>query len=354
MKALVKAEAAPGLEVRELPQPTIGPRDVLVKVRACSICGTDLHIYRWDQAGSGRLRPPMVIGHEFCGYAVQCGPEVTSIKEGDFVSADSHLPDWSCRVCRNGLPHICANLQILGIDRPGAFAEYVCLPETSLWVNDPELDPAMASIQDPMGNAVHATLIEPVAGRSVVIFGDGPTGLGAVAVARAAGADTIVQVGLSDYLLDIGRRLGATASVHAGRQDAVEEVARLCADGADVALEMSGSAVAVRQGLECLRPGGRFSAFGLTNGPVEVDLTNQVVFKGARILGITGRIMWDTWYQMAGLLRSGGLDFGPIVTHRLPFDQWQHAFDLLLAPDRQAAKIVLFLDEDDEMLRSLS
>ncbi|NPV06798.1 MAG: alcohol dehydrogenase catalytic domain-containing protein [Anaerolineae bacterium] len=351
MKALVKAEPGPGLAMQEVAQPQVGSHDVLVKVRACSICGTDLHLYQWDRAGSDRLRPPMIIGHEFCGYAVRCGPGVTSIREGDFVSADSHLPDWSCSVCRNGLPHLCANLHILGVDRPGAFAEYVSLPETSLWVNDPGLDPALASIQDPMGNAVHATLVEPVAGRSVVIFGDGPTGLGAVAVARAAGAAVIVHVGLSDFLLDIGRRLGATESIHAKRQDPVAEVRRLCGgEGADVVLEMSGSPAAVRQGLECLRPGGRFSAFGLTNGPVELDLTNQVIFKGARILGITGRVMWETWYQMAGLLRSGRLDFGPIVTHRLPFEQWQHAFDLLLAPDRRAAKIVLFMDEDDQAI----
>ena len=347
MRALVKARPEPGLEMQDVPIPEIGPRDVLVKVRACSICGTDLHLYKWDQAGSERLRPPLIIGHEFCGYAVRVGSEVAGIREGDFVSADSHLPDWTCRVCRLGLPHLCSHVQILGVDRPGAFAEYVALPETSLWVNDPGLDPALASIQDPMGNAVYATLAEPVAGRSVVVFGDGPTGLGAVAVARAAGASVVVLVGLSDYLLDIGRQLGAAVTVHAARQDPVAEVRQLCPDGADVVLEMSGAAAAVRQGLECLRYGGRFSAFGLANGPVPVDLTNQVIFKGARILGITGRLLWETWYQMAGLLRAGNLDFGPIVTHRLPFDQWQHGFDLLLAPDRRAAKIVLFMDEDD-------
>lgn len=349
MKALVKPGPTPGLELQDVPIPEPGPRDVLVKVRACSICGTDLHIYRWDKAGQ-RLCPPLVIGHEFAGYAVKCGSEVTGIREGDFVTADSHLPDWTCKMCRSRLPHICSNLRILGVDRPGAFAEYVCLTETSLWVNDPQLDPAMASIQDPMGNSVHATLVEPVSGRSVVVFGDGPTGLGAVAVAKAAGASAVLLVGRSNYLLDIARRLGATLAINSATKDPVAAVRSLCVDGADVVLEMSGAHEAVRQGLECLRYGGRFSAFGLTNGDVSIDLNTQVVFKGARILGITGRVLWDTWYQMAGLLRAGSLDFRPIVTHRLPFEQWQQGFELLLSSERRAAKVVMFMEPNDPAL----
>jgi len=354
MRAIVKAQAAPGLEMHEVPIPQIGEHDVLVKVRACSICGTDVHIARWDNAARQWLKPPLVIGHEFCGYVVRCGSEVTRFKEGDFVSSDSHLPDWTCDVCRRGMPHICANLKVLGVDRPGCFAEYVALPESVLWLNDPGLDPGSASIQDPMGNSVYATLVEPVSGRSVVVFGDGPTGLGAVAVAKAAGAGLIIHVGLSPFLLEIGERLGAHVSINAGEPglDVVARVLELTGGGADVVLEMSGSAKAIKEGLSVTCPGGRYTAFGLPTAPVPVDFENDVIFKGVRIQGITGRLLWDTWYQMAGLLRSGQLDFSPIITHRLPFSRWEHAFDLLLAQERRAAKIVMFLDEDDEGLRS--
>lgn len=352
MQAIVKATAAPGLELRRVPIPAIGPRDVLVRVRACSICGTDLHIDRWDGAASRWLKPPLVIGHEMCGYVVDRGADVTLFREGDFVSPDSHIVDWTCDVCRKGAPHLCANLKVLGVDRPGCYAEYVALPESALWRNDPGLDPAIASIQDPMGNAVYATLVEPVAGQSLVVFGDGPTGLAAVAVARASGAGPIIQVGLSPFLLDIGRRLGADAGLNAADPgtDVLAEVRRRCGAGADVVLEMSGSEQAIHQGLAALRPGGRYCAFGLPTHPVALDFNNEVIFKGARLFGITGRLLWGTWQRMAQMLRSGELDFGPIVTHRLPFREWRHAFDLLEAPDRRAAKVVLFLDEDDPAL----
>jgi threonine 3-dehydrogenase len=349
MLAIVKPQPSPGLELREVPVPDIGPTDVLVKTRACSICGTDLHIDRWDGATNSRVHPPQVIGHEACGYVVAVGSRVAHIKEGDYVSPDSHLPDWSCPVCRQGLPHLCANLKILGVDRPGVYAEYFAVPESDLWLNDPTLDPAAASIQDPMGNAVYATLVEPVSGRTVLIFGDGPIGLGAVAVARAAGAAAIVHVGLSPYLLAISKQLGATVTLDASQPglDVVAETSKILAGGADVVLEMSGSPLAIHQGLQALRPGGRFCAFGLPTHEVPIDFTSDLIFKGARIIGITGRLLWDTWYQMAGLIRSGNLDFRPIVTHRLPFADWRLGFDLLEAEERHAAKVVLFLDPND-------
>jgi len=346
MRAIVKASAGPGLELRDVAMPRIGPRDVLVKVRACSICGTDLHIDRWDGAMRDRVKPPLVVGHEMCGYVVETGSEVRRFREGDFVTPDSHIADWECDVCRKGAPHLCANLRILGVDRPGAYAEYVALPESALWLNDPDLDPAAASIQDAMGNAVYATLAEPVAGASVVVFGDGPTGLGAVATARAAGADLVILVGLSPFLLDIGRRLGADLALDAGRPevDVVAAIRDLCGSGADVVLEMSGSAKAIRQGLAAVRPGGRYCAFGLPTAPVPLDFNSDIIFKGVRVLGITGRLLWQTWEQMADLLGSGRLNFSPIVTHRLPFSDWRQGFDLLEAPDRRAAKVVLDME----------
>ena len=293
-----------------------------------------------------RVKPPLVVGHEMCGYVVETGSEVRRFREGDFVTPDSHIADWECDVCRKGAPHLCANLRILGVDRPGAYAEYVALPESALWLNDPDLDPAAASIQDAMGNAVYATLAEPVAGASVVVFGDGPTGLGAVATARAAGADLVILVGLSPFLLDIGRRLGADLALDAGRPevDVVAAIRDLCGSGADVVLEMSGSAKAIRQGLAAVRPGGRYCAFGLPTAPVPLDFNSDIIFKGVRVLGITGRLLWQTWEQMADLLGSGRLNFSPIVTHRLPFSDWRQGFDLLEAPDRRAAKVVLDME----------
>jgi len=343
MKAIAKVAPGPGLEMIETPVPEIGPHEVLVRTRACSICGTDVHIYRWDPWAQGRIRPPLVVGHEICGEVVRVGAEVQRISIGDSVSADSHVPDLTCAVCRRGEPHLCSNLRILGVDRAGVFSEYVALPEACVWRNAPDLDPAQASIQDPMGNAVYATLVEPVAGQSVVVFGDGPTGLGAVGVAAAAGASTVVHVGKHPARLEIGRRMGATLSLNVAAPgvDVVGAVMDATGGGADVVLEMTGSQLAVEQGFQVLRKGGRFSAFGIPAEPLRIDLANAVVFKGARVLGINGRRLWETWYQMAGLLRSGGLDFSPIITHRIPFDEFQRGFELMTSPDRQAAKVVL-------------
>ncbi len=349
MKAIAKVRAGPGLEMIEVPVPRIGPREVLVRTRACSICGTDVHIHRWDSWAESRIRPPLVIGHELCGEVVEAGAEVQRVKVGDSVSADSHVPDLTCAVCRRGEPHLCIHLGILGVDRTGVFSEYVALPEVCVWRNEPGLDPAQASIQDPMGNAVYATLVEPVAGQSVAVFGDGPTGLGAVGVAAAAGASQVIHVGKYPARLEIGRRMGATLSLNAAapEADVVARVLEAAEGGADVVLEMTGSQLAVDQGFQVLRKGGRFSAFGIPAEPLRIDLANAVVFKGARVYGINGRRLWETWYQMAGLLRSGRLDFSPIITHRIPFADFQRGFELMTAPERQAAKVVMLLSSKD-------
>jgi threonine 3-dehydrogenase len=350
MKAIRKPSAAPGLEMVTVDIPQIGPNEMLIKIKATSICGTDVHIYNWDAWSQGRIKPPLIIGHEFCGHVVEVGQNIRSVQVGDYVSSDSHIPDMTCPVCRQGMPHICANLQILGVDRTGCFAEYIALPEVSIWKNDPSLDPAQASIQDPMGNAVYTALVEPIAGQSVAVFGDGPTGLGAVAVARAAGASTIFHVGKYPARLAIGQKLGADCSLNITQPgtDVLKTIMEATGGwGVDVVLEMTGNQLAIDQGFAVLRKGGRFSAFGIPQGPIQLDLNKAVIFKGARILGINGRLLWETWFQMAGLLKSGQLDFTPIITHKLPFDEWQKGFDLMTATDRQAAKVVLFPDPQD-------
>ncbi len=350
MKAIIKPASRPGVEMINVDIPQIEPHQVLVKVKATSICGTDVHIYRWDAWSQSRIKPPMIIGHEVCGHVVEVGSQVSQIKVGDFVSTDSHIPCMVCPICRKGQTHICGNLLILGVDTTGVFSEYVALPEVSLWKNDPNLDPAMASIQDPMGNAVYTVLVEPVAGQSVAIFGDGPTGLGAVGVARAGGASAIFHVGKYPARLEIGRRMGADFSLNitAPGADVVKTILEATQGwGVDVVLEMSGSQQAINEGFAVLRKGGRFSAFGIPAEPVHIDLNKAVVFKGARVFGINGRLLWKTWYQMAGLIKGAGLDFSPIITHRLPFDEFEAGFQAMMAPDRQAAKVVLFPDPND-------
>ncbi|MBC7262761.1 MAG: L-threonine 3-dehydrogenase [Chloroflexi bacterium] len=350
MRALVKPKSGPGLEMRMVDIPTIGPHDVLVKVKATSICGTDRHIYEWNAWAQSRIKPPLIIGHEFCGYVVAVGKDVTLLKEGDFVSAESHIPDTTCPVCRQGAQHICANLKILGVDTPGCFADYAVLPEICAWKNDPDLDPAIASIQEPLGNAVYTVLAEPITGKTVAVFGDGPAGLNAVAVARASGAGTIFHVGKYPFRLDIGKKLGATFSINITEPGV--DVVRIILDategvGVDVTLEMTGNQDAITQGFAVLRKAGRFSAFGLPSGPIQLDLNNAIIFKGARVLGINGRLMWDTWYQMAGLLKSGKLDPSPVITHKIPLDDFEKGFEAMCAPDRKCGKVVMFPDPAD-------
>ena len=345
MRAIIKREPGTGLEMVSRPIPHIGPRDVLVKVRATSICGTDVHIFKWDAWAAGRIKPPLTIGHEFCGDVVEVGPAVRSIQVGDFVSADSHRFDGTCPVCRKGQSHICEHLEIFGVDTDGCFAEYVALPESSAWVNDPALDPAIASIQDPCGNAVYAVLVEPVAGQSVAIWGDGPTGLFAVGVAKAAGASLVAHIGKYAQRLAIGKTMGADLSLNISEPGTdVVGALREAAGGAglDVAVEMTGSQAAIDEAFASLRKGGRFSAFGIPSRPIALDLNNQVIFKGVTLYGINGRQLWQSWYQMAGLFRTGALDPRPVITHRIALDEFQKGFELMTAPDRVAAKIVMY------------
>ncbi len=348
MKAIAKVVRGKGLEMIECPCPKPRTDEVLIRVDVASICGTDLHIDRWDGWAEKRIKSlPRIIGHEFAGKVVDIGKDVNDIQVGDSVTSDSHLPCLTCGICLRGLPHLCGNLEILGIDREGCFSEYVTIPERSLWKNDPELSLEIASIQDPLGNAVYATLVESVKGDTVAIFGDGPIGLFSVGVARAAGAKKVILTGMNPLTLDIARRMGADRTYHFEKENVTKMIQSETEGlGADVLLEMSGNPMAIQEGLSALRKGGRFSAFGLPSAPVPVDFNQQIIFKGIRIYGVSGRRMFETWRKMSDLLKEGRLDPGLVITHRLDFEDFKEGFQMMEAVPRQAAKVILILNRD--------
>ncbi len=338
MEALVKY-AEPGATLQTVPVPPIGPTDTLIRVMAASICGTDLHIYRWDQWAQHRVHPPMVFGHEFCGEVVAAGSEATRIGVGAYVSAETHIACGACYECLHGLQHICKRVEIIGVDRPGAFAQYVAVPERNLWPTDRRFPPEIATIQEPMGNAVHSALAAPIAGATVAIFGAGPIGLFTVPIARATGAARIFTVEPAPFRRQLATRMGSDVVIDPGSENVVSRLLEETeGEGVDVVLEMSGNPGAIGQAFSALRHGGHVSMLGIPSRPVEVDLADGVIFKGATIHGISGRRIWDTWYQTRGFLESG-MDLSPIITHVLPLHQFETAFDLVASG--QSGKVVL-------------
>ncbi len=346
MRAIVKPNAGPGLVLMEVDVPPVGPRDALVKIKATSICGTDLHIYKWDPWARSRIRPPIIVGHEFCGTVVEVGPEVTEVQVGDYVSGDSHVVCHHCYQCRTGREHVCQNTQIVGVDRDGCWGDYVVLPASGLWINPPDLIPEIASMQDNFGNAVHTALSTNMTNRYVLVTGCGPVGLMAIAVAKAAGARAVFATDISPYRLELARRMGATHVYNVAEVDVVIEIMRETeGNGVDVLLEMSGAAAAIDQGFEALAYGGEAALLGLTPSPIPFNLNDHVIFKGATIHGVVGRKLWETWYQMRALLSSGAVDLRPVVTHRFSLEQYEDA--LRVMQTGQSGKIVMFPDPAD-------
>ena len=343
MKAIVKTKPVQGLEMQSVPFPTIGPQDVLVKVNVMSICGSDLHVYNWDEWARHRLHLPIVIGHEFSGEVVEVGKEVKSVRIGDFVSAESHISCSKCLPCRMGESHVCINTSIIGIDRNGCFAEFLSLPERNVWKNNPSLLPTLASIQEPLGNAVHAVLVDEIAGKTVLVLGCGTMGCFSIGVARACGASLIIGVDVNEYRLDLAKKMKADRVINETSSNLVEEVMDLTHGvGVDVVLEMSGATSAIKKGFKVLRPGGRVSLLGLPLREVELDLVNDIIFKGVKVYGITGRKLYQTWYQVSRLLNSGLLDVTPLITHIFKFHEFEKGMDLMRSGN--CLKVVLMHD----------
>ncbi len=345
MRALRKTRPARGAELVEVPIPRPGPGEVLVKVRAASICGTDLHIFGWDNWAANRLKDlPMTFGHEVAGDIVATGPEVHHLRPGTFVSAEGHVFCGFCVQCRRGRAHICENLRILGVDFDGGFADYFVIPERNAWVVDPRISPDVASIHDPFGNAVHTCYIAGGAAEiptaTVVVLGCGPIGLFAVGVARATGARQVIAVEPNAFRGELARKMGADLVIDPAAEDAVAAVREATGGhGAEVVLEMSGVASVIDQGTRMLAGGGRMALLGLPSGPVSLDLTDQVIFKEARLFGVTGRRLFETWQQMTTLLATGMVDVTPVITHRFGLDEFEAAFDA--AGSGRAGKVIL-------------
>ena len=338
MQALVKPSAAPGMEMREVPVPSIGPDDVLVAVETASVCGTDLHIFHWDEWAQKRIQPPYIPGHEFCGTVAAIGDSVRSVQIGDFVSAEMHVACGHCLQCRIGQAHVCQFVKILGVDGDGAFADYVRIPASNIWKLDPSIPRDFGSLFDPFGNAVHTVLSGPIAGQTVAVVGCGPIGLFAIAVAKACGAAKVFAIEPNEQRRELACRMGAEVTLQPNEAEA--QILRATGgNGADVMLEMSGHPSAIAQGFRILRMGGRASLLGIPSHAVELDLANAVIFKGATVHGINGRKMYETWFQAEALIRDNGLDLSPVITHRLPLSDFDHAMHLL--ESGEASKILL-------------
>jgi threonine 3-dehydrogenase len=341
MLAVVKAEAAPGAEIREVEIPAYGRGDVLVKVKVASICGTDLHIYEWDRWAQGRIHPPLIPGHEFCGEVVAFGEEVTSVKEGDFVSAEMHVACGRCLQCRTGEAHICQNVKIIGVDANGAFAEYVVIPESNIWKLDPAIPQEYASILDPLGNAVHTVLAGEIAGKTVAVTGCGPIGLFSIAVARAVGATTVFAIEVNEHRRRLAIQMHADYALDPSKEDVRAIVTEKTGGlGVDVVLEMAGHPDAIRTGFDIVRRGGRISLLGLTSKPIPLNFSEDIIFKGITIQGINGRRMYQTWYQMTALLKAGKLDLHPVITDRIPMKDFSTAMARLKTGE--ASKILVY------------
>lgn len=343
MKAVVKTKAAPGGELIQVPIPQIGPRDVLVKVLATSICGTDYHIYEWNQWAQQTIKTPQIMGHELAGEVVKVGEQVTSLKVGDYISAETHIPCGHCYQCKTDRMHICQDMRIFGVHQDGVFAEYARVPEVVAWKNDPSIPRELAPIQEPLGNAIDTILTEEIVGKTVFMPGVGPLGQLGILVAKASGVGRLIVSDISPYRLERAKELGADLVIDASKEDVVKTILEETrGNGVDVVAEMSGSPIALKQSLQVLTLGGRISLLGLFNKPVEVDLTNDVIFRGITMYGITGRKMFKTWYKSAGLIQSKANDFRKVVTHILPLEQWEEGMKLMESGN--CGKVVLTID----------
>ncbi|AEF05226.1 L-threonine 3-dehydrogenase [Alteromonas sp. KS69] len=338
MKSLVKAKAEKGIWLQDTQEPEVGHNDLLIKIRKTAICGTDMHIYNWDEWSQQTIPVPMVVGHEYVGEVVGMGQEVRGFAIGDRVSGEGHITCGHCRNCRAGRRHLCRNTEGVGVNRSGAFAEYLVIPAFNAFKIPDNISDELASIFDPFGNAVHTALSFDLVGEDVLITGAGPIGIMAAAVARHVGARHVVITDINPYRLELARKMGATRAVDVSKEDLQDVMNELgMSEGFDVGLEMSGVPVAFRDMLKKMNHGGKVAMLGIPPQDVSVDW-NQVIFKGLVIKGIYGREMFETWYKMASLLQSG-LDLSPIITHTFSVDDFQKGFDTM--GSGQSGKVIL-------------
>jgi threonine 3-dehydrogenase len=346
MRALRKIERRPGAELAEIAVPRPRDDEVLIRVHGASICGTDLHIYEWNEWAETRVpQVPMTFGHEVAGTIEAVGDEVHHLQPGAFIAAETHIACGHCSTCQTGRAHICENLKILGVDTEGAFAEFLVLPATNAWIVGEGIEPDVASIMEPFGNAVHAAFGtgggEDIATNTVAVIGCGPIGLFATAIARSLGAWKVVAIEPNGYRRTMAGSMGADVLLDPSASDPVRAVMELTGgSGAEVVLEMSGNARAIDQGTRMLARGGRMSLLGLPDGAVTLDLNDQVIFKEARLQGITGREMFRTWQQTTTLLSTGRVDVAPVITHRFDLERFAEAFETTASGE--SGKVILF------------
>ncbi len=351
MFAVVKKRRDVGADIATVDAPQIKGDEVLIKVKTASICGTDVEIWNWNEWAQSRVKKiPLIMGHELAGEVVELGEDVTALQEGDMVSAETHIVDGTCYQCRTDRMHVCQKMQILGVDRNGVFAEYVALPVRNAWKNDPNLNPGVASLQEPLGNAVHSVLpkdhMEDIAGKNVAVLGCGPIGLMTIAILKTLGAARIFATGggRNKVRMKLAEKMGADLVLNAGEEG--ENLVKIIRDatdgnGVDVAIEMSGASTAVSQAFEMLTPGGRVSLLGILKRPMEFDLNESVIFRAATVYGIHGRRMFETWYQVKGLLSKPEFrsKIESIITHKLPMKDVAVGMELINS--KQAGKVLL-------------
>ena len=342
MKALVKAQAAPGLAIEDIPEPTIGINDVLIRVHRTGICGTDVHIYDWDEWARQTIPVPMAIGHEFVGEIVEVGSNVIDFHPGELVSGEGHVVCGRCRNCMAGRRHLCAHTSGVGVNRPGCFAEFISLPMTNVWRHDPKVNRDAAAIFDPFGNAVHTALTFEVLGEDVLITGAGPIGIMAAAVVRHAGARYVVITDVNEYRLDLARKMGVDLALNVTQTSIAEAQQKLgMTEGFDVGLEMSGNASAFGDMIHNLSHGAKIAMLGIPSGEMAINW-REVIFNMLTIKGIYGREMYETWYKMTVLLQSG-LDILPVITHRFSYRDYEEGFRVMRSG--QSGKVILNWEE---------
>lgn len=341
MRAFIKEKSAPGFTktTKKIPN-EIKDDEVFIQVLATSICGTDVHIYKWDRWSQGRIKPPLTVGHEFCGKVLAIGKDVTNVKVGDVVSAETHIVCGTCEFCQRGEYHICEHTKIIGVDTDGCFAEYAKMPAYNLIVNNSNIDPKYLSIQEPLGNAMHTMMHFDIADKTVAVVGCGPIGLMGVNIAKAVGSKKIIAIEVNPYRIKLAKELGAHVVINPLEEDVIKRVfEETNGKGVDVVTEFSGNKTAIEQAFKYVKPGGKMSLLGIFDANIDIDVSNDIVFKGITIYGVVGRLMFKTWDQVTLMVQSGKLDLEKIVTHTFPLDEMEEAMKVMMSG--HSGKVVL-------------